>query len=325
MDELSALLTELGDYRGMVQLYEDQILRGKDMTARAELARKVARMWEEQLTDPREAADAWRRVLRMKQNDPEATAGLERAKSNMLKKPEPGAEREAYAPPKLQTVPPAQPASKAPPKTEPPKNTEPAPAPATSSAPPPEPPFKTDALAASLRAALAPEPEGEGVPGSDREPAEERPPRPEGLFFRSSPEEVTVSAPGTQPEMARATRPADEQDLEAIEQTFAPGIGADEMLRTNEGAALDFLDSTLARPPKLSEPPPPSLNDTGENPVSPVEHAASENGESFEEEVIIADDLAEMLEPEDDGAPPTEASTEEAKSKRSIPPPIPRH
>ena len=73
----------------MVQLYEDQILRGKDMGARAELARKVARMWEEQLADPREAADAWRRVLRMKPGDPEATAGLERAKSNMLKKPEP--------------------------------------------------------------------------------------------------------------------------------------------------------------------------------------------------------------------------------------------
>ncbi len=109
MDELSALLTELGDFRGMVQLYEDQILRGKDMNARAELARKVARMWEEQLADPREAADAWRRVLRMKQADTEATAGLERAKSNMLKKPEPGAEREAYAPPKLQQTPPPPP------------------------------------------------------------------------------------------------------------------------------------------------------------------------------------------------------------------------
>ena len=100
MEELSALLTDLGDYRGMVQLYEDQILRGKDMNARAELARKVARMWEEQLSDPREAADAWRRVLRMKQGDPEATAGLERAKQNMLKRPDPGAS-DAYAPPKL--------------------------------------------------------------------------------------------------------------------------------------------------------------------------------------------------------------------------------
>jgi hypothetical protein len=86
MDELSALLAGLGDYRGMVQLYEDHILRGKDMASRAELARKVATMWEEKLMDPREAADAWRRVLRMKPGDPEATAGLERAKSNMLKR-----------------------------------------------------------------------------------------------------------------------------------------------------------------------------------------------------------------------------------------------
>ena len=100
MEELSSLLTELGDYRGMVQLYEDQILRGKDMNARADLARKVARMWEEQLTDSREAADAWRRVLRMKTGDAEATAGLERAKQNMLKKPDPDAS-DAYAPPKL--------------------------------------------------------------------------------------------------------------------------------------------------------------------------------------------------------------------------------
>ncbi|MGH7270235.1 MAG: tetratricopeptide repeat protein, partial [Polyangiaceae bacterium] len=67
MAELSDLLTELRDFRGMVRLFEDQILRGKDMSARAELARRVARMWEEELTDPREAADAWRRVLRMKQ------------------------------------------------------------------------------------------------------------------------------------------------------------------------------------------------------------------------------------------------------------------
>src|SRR6185503_9308382 len=84
MDELSLLLTELGDFRGMVHVLEDQILRGKDPTARAELARKVARLWEEQLKDPREAADAWRRVLRMKPGDADAQAGLERAKSGML-------------------------------------------------------------------------------------------------------------------------------------------------------------------------------------------------------------------------------------------------
>ncbi|MEO8801250.1 MAG: hypothetical protein ABI551_25385, partial [Polyangiaceae bacterium] len=37
LDDLAGLLRELGDYRSMVQLYEDQILRGKDMTTRAEL------------------------------------------------------------------------------------------------------------------------------------------------------------------------------------------------------------------------------------------------------------------------------------------------
>jgi tetratricopeptide (TPR) repeat protein len=109
MDELSSLLTDLGDYRGMVQLYEDQILRGKDMTTRAELARKVARMWEEQLADPREAADAWRRVLRMKPGDAEATAGLDRSKSNMLKKPDPDAPADQYAPPRISIPPPSQP------------------------------------------------------------------------------------------------------------------------------------------------------------------------------------------------------------------------
>jgi tetratricopeptide (TPR) repeat protein len=87
LEELSALLTELGDHRAMVQLYEDQILRGKEVTSRAELARKVAQLWERELGDPREAADAWRRVLRMKPGDPEATAGLEGAKANMLRRP----------------------------------------------------------------------------------------------------------------------------------------------------------------------------------------------------------------------------------------------
>ena len=89
MDELSVLLTELGDFRGMVHVLEDQILRGKDPQARAELARKVARLWEHQLKDPREAADAWRRVLRMKPGDADAQAGLERAKTAMLSQPKP--------------------------------------------------------------------------------------------------------------------------------------------------------------------------------------------------------------------------------------------
>jgi hypothetical protein len=91
MNDLSSLLLELGDHRGMIQLYEDQILRGRDPAQRAELARKVARIWEEDLGDARETADAWRRVLRMKAADPEATQGLERAKTGKLKRATPGA------------------------------------------------------------------------------------------------------------------------------------------------------------------------------------------------------------------------------------------
>jgi Tfp pilus assembly protein PilF len=129
MNDLSALLMELGDHRGMIQLYEDQILRGRDPAQRAELARKVAKIWEEDLGDAREAADAWRRVLRMKAGDAEATAGLERAKSGKLKRaaatntkspsvpaPAPSTSSTTAAPPPMTPPPPAPvPGSVAPP------------------------------------------------------------------------------------------------------------------------------------------------------------------------------------------------------------------
>src|SRR5262245_42642648 len=70
---------------------------------RAELARKVATIWEEDIGDAREAADAWRRVLRMKAGDPDATAGLERAKSGKLNRRLP--------PPPIPDAPPAPPES----------------------------------------------------------------------------------------------------------------------------------------------------------------------------------------------------------------------
>ncbi|MBI4957360.1 MAG: hypothetical protein HY908_35450 [Myxococcales bacterium] len=87
--ELSEILTHLRDHRGMIELYEDQILRGRDPQQRAEVARKVARIWEEYLADAREAGDAWRRVLRMKPGDKEAQAGLDRAKAGKLKQAPP--------------------------------------------------------------------------------------------------------------------------------------------------------------------------------------------------------------------------------------------
>jgi hypothetical protein len=78
--QLEALYAELGDYRGLVQLYENQILRGRDPNARAELARRVALIWRDKLKDARETADAWRRVLRMKPGDNEAKEGIALAK-----------------------------------------------------------------------------------------------------------------------------------------------------------------------------------------------------------------------------------------------------
>jgi hypothetical protein len=85
ISELSALYTALEDYRGMVQLYEDQILRSKDQTLRADLSREVALLWRDRLKDARETADAWRRVLRLRPGDAEATEGLTAAKQAMLK------------------------------------------------------------------------------------------------------------------------------------------------------------------------------------------------------------------------------------------------
>jgi tetratricopeptide (TPR) repeat protein len=159
MNELSALLLELGDHRGMIQLYEDQILRGRDPAVRADLARKVARIWEEDVGDAREAADAWRRVLRMKAGDPDATAGLDRAKSGKLRRPPP--------PPAMPAMP-AMPSASAPPMVKraapdaPP--VEPAP---PVYAPPPAPAAVSDAMPL----------EAPPVPGaSHAEPAFEPPP-----------------------------------------------------------------------------------------------------------------------------------------------------
>src|SRR5690606_33778458 len=81
--KLEEMYRSADDQRGLVQLYEDQILRGRDQAVRADLARKVALIWQYGSEEPREAADAWRRVLRMKSGDSEAKEGLDRAKQAM--------------------------------------------------------------------------------------------------------------------------------------------------------------------------------------------------------------------------------------------------
>ena len=187
MDQLLGLYAELEDWRGMVQLYEDQILRGKDPSARAELARKVARLWEEKLDDPREAADAWRRVLRMKSGDPEATEGLERSKQAMISRPPPKSEPPA-AP---KAAPPAKPGSAKPTTPEPPAVT------ATPSSVPTPVPSKPPALAFEDddKPTTPPGtiPEAQAVLQAEQALAALKPARPDISFSNDS--ETTISAP----------------------------------------------------------------------------------------------------------------------------------
>ncbi|WP_437292099.1 hypothetical protein [Sorangium sp. So ce406] len=196
MNELSSLLQELGDHRGMIQLYEDQILRGRDPAQRAELARKVARIWEEELGEAREAADAWRRVLRMKAGDPDATAGIERAKAGNLKRTPP--------PPVLPTRPPG------------PSLTEPPLAPRVPSLETLGAEAAVTAAAAGAAAAVAAN--GHAGPGMDAA-AEALPEEPAGL--------AEAPAPQPEPQQAEATHGNASYDAAGAEVSGADASGAD--------------------------------------------------------------------------------------------------
>jgi cellulose synthase operon protein C len=240
-DELTELLTQIGDHRAMVQLYDDLILRGKDMTTRAELARKVARMWEEELGDPREAADAWRRVLRLKSGDAEATAGLERAKANMLRKPEPGIDGETSSPP-------------------PP--------------PPPSGPLPSPPHAAPLQTAAT-------------SPGEERP---AGAFADDAPA-------GERPEGPPADSKAKRRKPK----------------RRSEEPVASAAAGEVAAETKLDEPSGPS------EPLS-LDLDASTEGAPGEVDVVIADDLAEIVDVDGEEG----QKDKPGNGKRSVPPPLPR-
>jgi tetratricopeptide (TPR) repeat protein len=335
MEELSALLTDLGDYRGMVQLYEDQILRGKDMGARAELARKVARMWEEQLTDAREAADAWRRVLRMKPGDLEAQQGLERAKGNMLKRPDPGAS-DAYAPPKLVSASmpaaPPEPAATAVAPAPPGRDSEsmraamptqhemPSEPPATEAEPPPEDQFDGNLSGATMSNPLPDEPP---TPTAMQAP---RSHRPKDLWFRSSQDEATMSAlseSGMSESLTSVDRPAPQSPqltpsdgvyTSVDKKMMASGsvvspmaasraldeshteTGAHDLSRTNES-------------PSFSDEEEESLSSTAARPlaeatapaVPPARASTKRLNPDGSEEILIADDFEDLVEVVDEG------------------------
>jgi tetratricopeptide (TPR) repeat protein len=258
MEKLSALYTELEDYRGMVALYEDQILRGRDQSQRAELARKVARLWEERLDDAREAADAWRRVLRMKAGDPDATAGLERAKSNMLKKP--SSDDEDFAPLKAK-------APSAPPPAPPAPDDE-----AESSSPPAE----SETTAMDLGGAAA-EPDAGSTPESETAEAPQQPTTPPApavaaeLALQTAPavraytdEEMTLDEPIPQAllDAARGILPPSAAEAESS-AADSDEVDVDvDLASAAEPHALPTPSSTTSHPPpapsrRSSLPPPP--------------------------------------------------------------------
>ena len=261
MEQLSALYTELQDWRGMVQLYEDQILRGKDAGSRAELARKVARLWEEKLDDPREAADAWRRVLRMKSGDPEATEGLERAKANMLKK-----------------------------KSEPEPEPEPPPK--------PEPPPAEAVLATAEDAAPAPEPGAEAVDAAGGDEDEDQPTIPpdasaqggavdeanaalDELIAHDKPERPDLGFPA-QDEVTLSAE-MEEMDSSGSEPGPPPGSAPPP---PPARSAPPPPPSRSAHPPPRSAPPPPpssrSAHPPPPPPPPPVATAAAAGAAAFD-------------------------------------------
>ncbi|WP_433937516.1 hypothetical protein AB3662_23120 [Sorangium cellulosum] len=214
MNELSGLLQELGDHRGMIQLYEDQILRGRDPAQRAELARKVARIWEEELGEAREAADAWRRVLRMKAGDPDATAGIERAKAGNLKRTPP--------PPVLPTRPPG------------PSLTEPPLAPRVPS-------LETLGVeaavtAAAAGAAVAAAANGHTAPGMDAA-AEALPEEPAGL--------AEAPAPPPEPQQAEAPHGNASYDAAGADVSETDASGADARDADASGADARDADASV--------------------------------------------------------------------------------
>jgi tetratricopeptide (TPR) repeat protein len=318
LEELAQLLTQLGDHRAMVQLYEDQILRGKDVAARAELARRVARLWENELSDPREAADAWRRVLRMKPGDSEGTSGLEHAKANMLKKA--ALESESEPPPPARESVPARAPSLPPLQAAAPEEPIKAASEVAAATPEEEPPSNHDEAPAALdplnrapeveTANVAPTNSGSGsmIRAPKVVEAEAAVPLPP-LDLRDS--ERTAKANIIVPPMAIG----DEDEAE-----HEPYV--DEAADPKAITAVRTVDSL--RHEKRDEA---SADDDADDVDIPVDDTA------MADDVVIADDLAEMVDSEEASPPPAPAAAAADKKapteppplvKRSVPPPLPR-
>ncbi|HEU4409648.1 MAG TPA: hypothetical protein VFS43_30615 [Polyangiaceae bacterium] len=228
VDSLKSLLAELGDERGTIRLLEDQIARSRDPALRAELAKTIARLCEERLDDPREAADAWRRVLRLQAGDPEAQEGLARAKAAMTQA---GIEHEPSIPPpppRTSSLPPASsprtsslpPSAPREPAARRPRSLAPPPLPASPSRPP-----SPSAPAAPARPP-APDPGAPVPPQTKTEPLRTPaapPARDTGKFYElsTSTTDIEFLAPGEGEEEASDTIRATQLDVERAEAAIA--------------------------------------------------------------------------------------------------------
>jgi cellulose synthase operon protein C len=278
LEELAGAYLELKDFRGLIQTYEDQFLRSKDVGYRTELARKIAKLWEEQLADGREAADAWRRVLRLKPADEEATAGLDRSKKNALQAapadtfaylPPPAPVAADVAKPELRKDVPSKRPSMAPTAPRSP-STPPSAAAATSKSvsvalPPMRPALGTDPDDAALLDNLEAKPEPKQKLSSDAD-----------LSARKS---APPPLPGSATEVRKSNPPAAPEMSNVLDQELAMSL---EKLGGGPSQA----------PAKLQEAPKPtaikSLDSSPEIPLS-VES----------EEMMIEDDLAELVDIEE--------------------------
>jgi tetratricopeptide (TPR) repeat protein len=293
-EQLGSLYIELGNHSALVSLYEDQILRSKDSLVRADLARRVAHMWEDDLDDPREAADAWRRVLRLKPGDAEATSGLERMKATMLRRASssgasgsdsksstssPQAGRSRGSPPTSTARRPlrASPGSSAESGDIPPS---------TRRGPPGSSPVPLVLQSTE-------------IPFADGKPAMDSTPRPKDIVSDSSPDPIA--------ELAKAGKgTADSHDAVPV---VAPN-------------SRSSMVTSSASPSSESE----SDVDSVSSPLVNVEFPTDDEQESSDD-VLSIDDIAEVMDDEPASAieeAETSASRAPPKGKRSIPPPLPR-
>lgn len=299
---LATMYEELGDYLGMVRLHEDQIIRSRDQALRGELARVVARLWRDKLNDPRETADAWRRVLRLHSGDEEAKEGLAKAKASMLQSRAP--DSEVLPPPVLGTAPMPEtpPPSVLPP---PPAETEDVPSSAAS---------KGDGLAASEaeqtslegKSAASDTAVEAATSGANDVNGEEATGDDESLAHAATVVALEVAEPRGASETKGsgaddASEARGEPDVDGapeVNDGVPPGFTFDSL---DESAAGDERDSLTARSPDV-EPVPNSepVRDQGNerNEVTEAAGADEADAEALDAEI----DDAEVIEVEEDEA-----------------------